>query len=329
MKIGQVGEDNLIEEIRNKMGFNLGEGIIGIGDDCAVIPLGNGMLMLLSTDSLVEGCHFIKEKISARDLGYKAVMVNVSDIAAMGGKGLYVLMSVAFPEETEKLWVDEFVEGVKEGCEETGVDLVGGDTTGSKGGIFINLTIVGEVSRKNVKYRSGAKDGNVICVTDVIGDSLAGYEVMIRGDNEPVLKEKHCCPRARFKEGEWLGEQDSVKAMMDISDGLVQDLRRMMRASGCGARVDIEKIPLSKEFREYALRNSWIPEEKGIISGEEYCLLFTVDVDGYEELSKEFEKKFGRPLYNIGVVERAAGVSFFRKCDQVKIESEGYLHFKE
>lgn len=329
MKIAQIGEDTLIEGIKQKMGLILPEGVVGIGDDCAVVPLGQDKLILLSTDTLVEGCHFIKDKISAKDLGYKAVMVNVSDIAAMGGHGLYVLMSIALPRETEDFWIEDFIEGVKEACEEAKVLLIGGDTTGSKGGLFINFSILGEVLGENVKYRKDAREGDVICITDYIGDSLAGYELMMKGESESSLIKKHCRPRAQFEEGAWLGGQSSVRAMMDISDGLVQDLGRMMKASGCAAEVDIEKIPLSKEFYKVAKERGWSAEEKAVISGEEYCLLLTVDPAEYAVLSRAFEKKFARPLYPIGVVKNGLGVSFFKNGEKVNIESEGYLHFKQ
>lgn len=328
MKIGQIGEDSLIEVIRKKMDFNLGAGVVGIGDDCAVVPWSDDKLMLLSTDSLVEGCHFIKEKISARDLGYKAVMVNVSDVAAMGGRGLYVLMSIALPKETEESWIREYMEGVKEACVVVDIGIIGGDTTGSKGGIFINFSIVGEVSSGRVKYRSGAREGDIICVTDAIGDSMAGYELMMEGEVEGVLVDKHCRPCARFKEGEWLGGQSSVRGMMDISDGLVQDLGRMMRASGCGADVDIEKVPLSKEYREFVMERGWVGEEKAIVSGEEYSLLLTVDPVGFDLLSSAFEDVFDRPLYAIGIVKNGYEVAFFEKGRRMKIETEGYLHFR-
>lgn len=328
MKIGQIGEDTLIEEIKQKMNLNLPVGIVGIGDDCAAIPLGNGKLMLLSTDSLVEGCHFIKDKISAKDLGYKAVMVNVSDIAAMGGRGLYVLMSIALPKETEVSWVKHYIEGVKDACQDAEIVLIGGDTTGSKAGIFINFTIVGEVLSENIKFRKGAKEGDVICITDFIGDSLAGYELMMKGEQSSLIK-KHCRPKAQFEEGTWLGEQSSVKTMMDISDGLLQDLGRMTKASGCAAEVDIEKIPLSAEFRKFAKERGWSAEEKAIISGEEYCLLFTVESDAYDVVGREFEKKFTRPLYSIGVMKNGSGVSFLKRGQKLNIESQGYLHFKQ
>lgn len=328
VKISEIGEDDFIERIKKKMASQLHEGVVGIGDDCAVVPLIGGKLMLLSTDSLVEGCHFIKDKISARDLGYKSVMVNVSDIAAMGGRGLYLLMSIAMPKETEEFWIEGYMTGVKEACDEAGVALIGGDTTGSKSGIFINFSIVGEVLSENVKYRKEARKGDLICVTGLLGDSLAGFELMMKGELKGALLEKHIRPRAHFEEGAWLGARNSVRAMMDISDGLVQDLMRMMEASGCGCEVDLGKIPLSKEFCQFAKEQKWAAEEKAVSSGEEYCLLLTVDPTEFETLSKEFEKKFARPLYVVGVVKEDSGVSFFKDGKRVEIESKGYMHFE-
>lgn len=329
MKIGQIGEDNFIRKIQERVSTNLRGDIVGIGDDCAVFSGGDkDKFLLVSTDSIVEGCHFHKDKISARDLGYKGVMVNVSDIAAMGGRSLYVLMSIAIPKDTEEAWLDEYMEGVYEACEEAGIVLIGGDTTGSKGTIFINFSIIGEVAKTKVKYRRDAKAGDVVCIGDTIGDSLAGYELMMLGERGGGLVNKHCRPRAQFKEGIWLGEQSCVRAMMDISDGLVQDLGRMMKASNCGAEVRLEKIPLSKEFREFCKERGWDRCEKAIVSGEEYCLLLTVKADEFEGLNKRFEAEFGQQLYAIGIVKVGEGVSYIREDGKVVIESEGYSHFK-
>lgn len=328
IKISDIGEDAFIEKVKKEVNLIFADRVVeGIGDDCAVVQGGEG-LTLLTTDSLVEGCHFIKDKISARDLGYKGVMVNVSDIAAMGGSAQYVLMSIALPNDTEEVWINEYLEGVNEACQEAGVELVGGDTTCSKGGIFINFCVMGEVLEECVKYRSGARVGDVICITDPIGGSLAGYELMMAGVQEGELVEKHCRPRALDLEGEWLGEQVAVKAMMDVSDGLVQDLRRMMKASKVAARVDLEKIPMSDAFRQFASKTGRSAEELAIGSGEEYCLLLAVDAKGLKQLQKGFKEEFDRDLYEIGVVEKGKGVSFFKDGKKIEVKSEGYLHFQ-
>lgn len=327
MKISQIGEDQFIQRIKEKMGFNIPLDVIGIEDDCAVVPFNNDKHWLLSTDSLVEGCHFLKDKISPQDLGYKAVMANVSDIAAMGGKGLYVLMSIALPNDTEESWLNDYLTGVKDACLEASLFLIGGDTTGSKSGIFINFTIMGEVDKANVKYRRDARVGDLICLTAPIGNSLAGFHALMQGETKGPLVEKHCHPKAQFNEGFWLGTQSSVHAMMDLSDGLQLDLERMVKAANVGAEVVLEQIPLSKEFLEFSQVHSWDARQQAVVSGEEYCLLLTVDPEEFKELNSEFMKQFSYPLFVIGSIKSGAGVNYIQCGSKVSLESKGYNHF--
>lgn len=328
MKISQIGEDPFIQMIKERMNKNLPKGVIGIEDDCAVIPYKDDKLLLLSSDSLVEGCHFLKDKISPEDLGYKAVMVNVSDIAAMGGEGLYLLMSIAMPSDVDSHWLDSYLDGIQQACEQVGLFLIGGDTTGSKNEIFINFTIIGEVNKSNIKYRKGAKIGDKICLTAPIGDSLAGFHSLMEGKSN-LLTQKHCKPQAQYREGLWLGKQSGVHAMMDLSDGLYQDLARMMQASDTGAEVILEQIPMSNEFLEFSKAHNWNAAEQAIVSGEEYCLLLTVESAKFDKLNNEFTKEFSYPLYEIGTVKNGKGITYLQKGQNITIQAKPYLHFKE
>lgn len=328
MKISQIGEDPFIQMIKEKMNQDLPKDVIGIEDDCAVIPYTRDKLLLLSTDSLTEGCHFLKDKIAPEDLGYKAVMVNVSDIAAMGGRSLYLLMSIALPSDVEESWLKKYLEGVQEACSEARIFLIGGDTTGSKNEIFINFTIVGEINKSDIKYRKGAQIGDKICLTSPIGDSLAGFHSLMEGKTNR-LTQKHCKPKAQYKQGLWLGKQIAVHAMMDLSDGVDQDLARMMLASSKGAEVVLEQIPMSEDFLEFAKTHHWNESEQAVVSGEEYCLLLTVDPVEFERLNNEFIKKFSCPLYVIGSVKSGTGVTYLQKGQNIKIQSKSYVHFKE
>lgn len=329
MKISQIGEEAFIQIIKEKMNQKLPKGIVGIGDDCAVVPLDTGKLLLLSTDSLVEGCHFLKNKISPEDLGYKAVMVNVSDIAAMGGKALYLLMSIALPNDIEELWLKAYLKGVEDACSAMGISLIGGDTTGSKNAIFINFTIMGEVDKANVKYRKDAKVGDLICLTAPIGDSLAGFHALMEGERKgSSLIAKHCRPKAQFKEGFWLGAQGSVHGMIDLSDGVYQDLSRMAAASEVGAEVVLEQIPMTQEFQEFSRMHHWNAPQQAVISGEEYCLLLTVEAGDFESLNSQFRKQFGSELFVIGRIRQGKGVSYIQGDKVIQMESKGYDHFK-
>lgn len=328
MKISQIGEDPFIQIIKEKMNQNLPRGVVGIEDDCAVVPL-EDKLLLMSTDSLVEGCHFLKDKMLPEDLGYKAVMINVSDIAAMGGKGLYVLMSVALPNETEESWLNAYLTGVNNACLEAGLSLIGGDTTGSKNGIFINFTIIGEVDKSHVKYRKDARVGDLIGLTAPIGNSLAGFHALMQGETKGPLVEKHCHPKAQFNEGLWLGAQSSVHAMMDLSDGLQQDLARMVAASKVRGEVVLEQIPMSPEYLEFSRVHHWNASQQAIVSGEEYSLLFTVEAGEFESLNSKFIKQFGSGLFVIGRIKEGEGVLYLQGDKAIQIESKAYNHFKE
>ena len=258
---------------------------VGIGDDCAVIPLSPetggapASDLLVSTDMLVEGTHFLMEDISPRQLGWKSAAVNISDIAAMGGKPIATFLSLALPKTLPEQWMQEFMEGYNGISEKYGAALLGGDTTCSPDRICINVTVLGTCPRGKAKLRSAARPGDLVCVTGTLGDSAAGLRLILGGQKgaAPRLMDRHYTPTPRVEEGLALSCLPGVHAMMDISDGVGSDLRHILDESGVGARIDTGKLPISKELQALCSEKGWDPKELALSGGEDYELLFTMD----------------------------------------------------
>ena len=284
MKMQQLGEFGLIDRIR-KMTSVPDPSWVGIGDDCAVIPLSPetggapASDLLVSTDMLVEGTHFLMEDISPRQLGWKSAAVNISDIAAMGGKPIATFLSLALPKTLPEQWMQEFMEGYNGISEKYGAALLGGDTTCSPDRICINVTVLGTCPRGKANLRSAARPGDLVCVTGTLGDSAAGLRLILGGQKgaAPRLMDRHYTPTPRVEEGLALSCLPGVHAMMDISDGVGSDLRHILDESGVGARIDTGKLPISKELQDLCIKKGWDPRELALCGGEDYELLFTMD----------------------------------------------------
>ena len=284
MKMQQLGEFGLIDRIR-KMTSVPDPSWVGIGDDCAVIPLSPetggapASDLLVSTDMLVEGTHFLMEDISPRQLGWKSAAVNISDIAAMGGKPIATFLSLALPKTLPEQWMQEFMEGYNGISEKFGAALLGGDTTCSPDRICINVAVLGTCPRGKARLRSAARPGDLVCVTGTLGDSAAGLRLILGGQKgaAPRLMDRHYTPTPRVEEGLALSCLPGVHAMMDISDGVGSDLRHILDESGVGARIDTGKLPISKELQALCSEKGWDPKELALSGGEDYELLFTMD----------------------------------------------------
>ncbi len=281
-------EFGFIDHIRKAFASLPSGGFEGIGDDCAVLPLGGGRSLLFSTDMLNEGVHFLRSASSAFEIGAKSVMVNLSDVAAMGGRPVATLLSLGLADDAADKWAEEFMRGYREVCKRYGVALVGGDTTRSEGGITINVTVIGKAADGNIKRRSAARVGDTIMVGDRLGASAAGLRDILAGKGDTLAAAVHRTPQAQIREGEWLGAQECVHAMMDLSDGLASDLQHILTASGVGAEVALEQIPT-----DYSL-------EDALCGGEDYKLLFTVAPECADALRKDFLEKFGYEIYPVG-----------------------------
>lgn len=273
----EKGEFELIEWIKAQ--FPVPDGILGIGDDCAVLPQREGVETLVSTDMLVEGVHFLLEDIDPYSLGWKSAAVNLSDIAGMGGKPVGTFLCCALPKGLEEGFIEGFFNGYKDISSRFDCPLLGGDTTSSKDRLCINVTVLGECPAGLSHKRSQARPGDLVCVTGPLGDSAAGLKIILEGsvndEQERILRERHYRPVPRVEEGLRLRAVPGVNAMMDISDGIGSDLRHILKASGAAARIDVRSLPFSKEMQDVCDRLGWDPVELATDCGEDYELLFT------------------------------------------------------
>ena len=314
------GEFEFIEFIKKR--FPVSHNFMGIGDDCAIISQG-GDDLLFSTDFLVEGVHFLKTISSAEDVGWKAAAVNLSDIAAMGGTPIATFLSIALPKSAQGDWAKRFIEGFVEISRLFDVPLLGGDTTSSLRDIAVNVGILGQCpSGKGIK-RNNAKIGETIYVTGNLGDSAGGLYSVLKGIDKTVdvetLINRHKRPVPRISEGKTLMMSGKVGAMMDISDGIASDLKHIMKASGVGAVVEIDKLPYSKELISVSIEYGWDRCKLAVGGGEDFELLFTAPED--------FDKQIDIPIYPIGKIVCGKELIWTIDNKPVDLNFTGYKHF--
>ena len=211
-------EFGFIDRIKDLFATLPDNGFEGIGDDCAILPVGGGESLVFTTDMLAEGVHFLRTATSARELGRKSLAVNLSDVASMGARPIATLLSLSLPDDATGAWAEEFMQGYRELSQEFGVTLAGGDTTRSAAGITINVTAIGRAADTHIKRRSGARPGDVIFTAGALGASGAGLRDILAGRYDTPAAAIHRNPRPQVAEGLWLGRRHEVHAMMDISD---------------------------------------------------------------------------------------------------------------
>lgn len=297
--IAELGEFGLIERITEKFSLSNSSSRKGAGDDAAVIEFG-GKYMLVSTDMLLEGINFDLIYTPLKHLGYKAVVAGISDIYAMNGTPKQILVAVGLSAKFSVEQTEELYEGVKAACEKYGVDMVGGDTSASMTGMVINITTVGEVDRKKIVYRSGARNNDLICVSGNLGAAFMGLQLLERekialeGISDPKPKfdgyeyilQRQLKPEARKDIIELLGESGIVPtSMMDISDGLASEVMHICKSSDCGARIYLNRIPIAKETFAMAEELGFDPVVAALNGGDDYEMLFTVPLDKQAEVA--------------------------------------------
>ncbi|MBI3814921.1 MAG: thiamine-phosphate kinase [Nitrospinae bacterium] len=339
MKLSRLGEFGLIENAKDTFKSLNKNIVVGIGDDCAAIKPRKGFLLIATTDALVEGIHFNLDYIEPYQLGVKSVYINLSDIAAMGGIPLYALLSIVVPPSFSVKFMDDFLKGVKEGAQKYKVSVIGGNVSSSKNEFSINITLLGEIEKKYIVLRKGAKIGDKIFVTGWLGDSAAGMEILkrsqkseVRSQKERKLIERHLMPYPRLKEGRFLAVKKIAASMIDISDGLASDIRRICEESKVGANLFIDNIPLSKELK--SLNPPSPPFLKGgmggldfaLYGGEDYELLFTVRPDKIAKLMILW-KGMKIPITMIGEITKGGINITNKKGETTPLQREGYNHF--
>ena len=282
----------------------------GIGDDCAVIPLDHERAWLLSTDSLVEGTHFCLKTTSPEQLAYKTLMVNVSDIAAMGGTPQSVLLNLALPNSHSGQWAERFLQELARLLKKFDIVLLGGDTVGSEKQLFINLTIFGTILLKNIKYRHGAQAGDVLATTKALGGSYAGLQCLLnawQGPEADACIHQHLMPEAQLAEGQWLGQQPAVHSMMDLSDGLATDLPKLCAASQLGAHLMLDQLPIHSAAAALALAHQVRPIDIAYSGGEDYALLLSIAPEAFASVAFAYQQQFHQTLWPIGTLTSNIG----------------------
>jgi len=312
-----MSEFCFIDNIKKSFGNLPSNGFEGIGDDCAVLPVGGGEALVFTTDLLAEDIHFLRCATSPEMLGRKALAVNLSDVAAMGAAPVASMLSIALPADAAGEWADGFMRGYREMSGEWNVPLVGGDTTASQSGITVNVVAVGRVREENIKRRLAARAGDIVMVGGVLGASAEGLRDILRGEYDTANALLHKNPAPQVREGIWHGGRREVHAMMDISDGVASDLVHILKASQVGAVIDTERIPAVSDV------------ETAVCGGEDYKLLFTVDGAAAERFADDFRDTFGYLPYAIGRIVESSKYTVEWRADGRRIETDwhGFTHY--
>ena len=314
------GEFGFIDIIKQQ--FEVPADMLGIGDDCAVMPSGDGEL-IYSTDMLMEGVHFLRYAASPEDIGWKSLAVNLSDIAAMGGTPIATFLSIALPKDVQGEWAEKFIAGYAQLSNKFKVPLLGGDTTSSLRDIAINVGVLGRAPYGKSLKRSGAIAGQKIYVTGYLGDSAGGLQAILnKWDKTPEVEyliHSHIKPIPQIETGQALMNTGLVGAMMDISDGIASDLRHILKASGAGALIHLDRIPMSENLKLACEKYNMNAHALATGGGEDYELLFTAPAG--IEVMVDF------PVYQIGEVVPGDTLIWMQNGESVDFDVKGFNHF--
>ncbi|MEQ8424974.1 MAG: thiamine-phosphate kinase [Cyclobacteriaceae bacterium] len=339
-EISDLGEFGLIERISKNFSLQNKSSLLGIGDDAAVIDAG-AECILLCTDMLTEGVHFDLSYTPIQHLGYKAVVVNVSDIAAMNGRPEQIIISLGLSNRFSVEAIDAFYAGVRAACDNYKLDLVGGDTTSSASGLVISIAAVGRVKKEKIVYRSGAKVNDIICVTGDLGGAYIGLQILERNKQEflanPEMKPqlenfeymigRQLKPEARTDIIYELAELEiQPTAMIDISDGLASELFHISKNSGVGIKIFEDKIPIdTKVYETAALELKIDPMTCALNGGEDYELLFTISQADFEKVKNH------QDIHFIGHVHdnQKQNLIITKQGTPIPLQAQGWNHFQK
>ncbi|UCF32049.1 MAG: thiamine-phosphate kinase [bacterium] len=334
MKVRELGEFNLIARISEITGQEKGRVVLGIGDDASLLSSRPGFHIVTTTDMLIEGIHFLRERIPFRDLGYKSLAVNVSDLAAMGAVPLQAFVSIGLPGDTDVREVEAFYEGIMEAAGNL-LQVSGGDTVSSPAGWAVSITVIGEVRKDRELRRDAARAGESLYLCGHVGDSAAGLSVILGRVTSldakiaDFLVEAHNRPVPQIEVGMALAERGISRCAIDISDGLLQDLGHVCRASGVGAAVHLDRLPLTQEMRAAAAAHGVDPHQWPLTGGEDYSLLFTVAPGRERELDRMIGE-LGAEAAHIGEITGGEEITLFLEGERRPLPGTGgYDHFRK
>lgn len=337
-ELNRLGEFGLIDKITSSFSSNNSTTLTAIGDDAAVIDISKDEAILASTDMLVEGIHFNLMYAPLKHLGYKATIVNLSDIIAMNGKPEQITVSIAISNRFSIEAIEELYQGIHLACKNYGVDLIGGDTTSSLSGLMISITAIGRAKKEDIVYRAGAKENDLLVVSGDLGGAFVGLQILEREkevykanpsiqpdlDGHDYLLERQLKPEARQDILRFLKEL-GVKptSMIDISDGLASEALHICKASNVGCHIYDEKIPIDPDTYNTAREFNLDPATCALNGGEDYELLFTI-------AQSDFDKIKGNPNMTVigHITEAAAGTYLVGKAGNLtQLQAQGWNHF--
>jgi thiamine-monophosphate kinase len=338
MKIKNIGgEFALISRLTKKV--NNPNIIKGVGDDCAVLKYTKNKYLLITTDMMVEGSHFNTKWQTPFQIGMKLMEINVSDIVSMGGEPKYAVISISLKKNTSIKFIDDFYKGLYKSAKKHNVAVIGGDTVSGKEYVF-NLALIGEVEKNMLRLRSGAKVGDLICVTGKLGGSTAGLRLLEKGIVGESLASAHRRTPDHKRQLQGLPLRDYLEpksktakigqiiakyasAMIDVSDGLGSEVKHICQQSKVGAKIDYNKIPLAKTTIESAKKTNLSAHDFALYGGEDFEIAFTVSKKRINKLKKEFKN-----FTIIGeVLNKKEGIYILKNDEKEKVKS-GYDHFK-
>jgi thiamine-monophosphate kinase len=328
-----TGETALIEALAEKFGPPPPGVILGIGDDCAALSLDGADCLLWTVDTLVEGVHFDLSYATLEQLGWKALAVNLSDIAAMGGEPRHALLSLGWPPERDPAAALKLADGLVRAAREYGVAIIGGDTVASPGRLTVTITLTGTVPTSRMLRRAGARAGDLIYVTDELGEAAAGLEVLRQGPHlDPELRAPlvaaQLTPRPQLKAGRLLAAEGLARAAIDTSDGVASDLYHLCRASGLGAVLPAAAVPISPRVLAAAPYLKLDPLKLALMGGEDYQLLFTAGREMAARLPRAFAAAGLEPPLLLGEMVEGDRVSLVTGAGEVDISGAGFDHFR-
>lgn len=321
--VRDAGEFGCIDRICHDLLFRPGLVKLGAGDDGAVYRAPAGMDQVISTDTLVEGIHFLAETMAAEDVGWKLCVANFSDMAAMGAEPAVFVISAALPDTLPLSWLTRCYDGIREACRAYRVNLVGGDITGSRQGVVLTGTVVGFVPEDRAVTRGDARAGDLLALTGTVGDSAAGLDALLSGeaDRFPEIVKKHQRPVPQISAAKILREA-GVHALDDITDGLASEANEIAIASGMDLEIDAARVPVSEETNRAAARFQKSPLAYALRGGEDYQLLAAGTAETFAAAAKKI------PLTVIGKVTGEGGKAYLiREGVRELLPRNGYDHF--
>ncbi|MEM7106901.1 MAG: thiamine-phosphate kinase [Bacteroidota bacterium] len=337
-EISELGEFGLIEKIEKSTIIKNKSTALGIGDDAALID-GGDYYLVVSSDMLLEGIHFDLSYVPLQHLGYKAVAVNISDVAAMNAMPHQVIINLGISNRFSLEAVDTFYHGVHAACQNFGVDLVGGDTSSSAGGLVISVTALGRVDKNKVSKRRGASENDILCVTGDLGGAYLGLQVLEREkqvfltnpemqpqlDKYDYIVQRQLKPEARMDIVHELSDLNVVPtSMIDISDGLGSELLHLSKASGLGVQIFEDKLPVDKQTYDTGRELNIDATTAALNGGEDYELLFTVNQNDYEKI------KLHADIHFIGHMHKESNSNIMQTKggNAVPLSAQGWNHYK-